>query len=926
MAMRTHFPIRENLPFLPAHPGAFDPGPPSAARIFPQPYPGDVPSFNPNHMNPIRMSWLAFSVWAAWGILSPGPRAAELHGRVLDRGTLKPDGGGRGIGGVQVTLYDGPKKIGTTVTNGRGLYHFRKLSVTNAKAVYQIRGWRPEQVVRLYHLSPVDTGSRDVYLDASPQEKPPKPAKGREAKPFVGYYPGLARGFLALPHLEAFFRENAEDSLADLSAFFDGRDTSAGYTGAMCELLWAEFLSQDRTLESRYYLAAALYPLLDSLGWGRLQGMKRYLDIPPETVREVSASMREAIRVPKKLPGPKDIRKAKAPPELAAQIAAELLADPALSEKAKDRFLAQWKKAWGKEAPAYRDEGGDESAFKPGAVMARIAAARPQSAAAQYLKGRGLFAARDYAGAIDAFEEANKLTTGGHASARYHEAVALMRLGRDAEALGRFQALREAPDPYWKAKGLYGVGYLAEKEGRHSEAANALWKSVRLTPSPPEAVDLLAEVSLKLTDRGEIEKLLQERVEDDPRAHYWLGRYAEADQQPGVALDHYKKAWDAYPAPAYAEALARLNVAQEEYGPALALLEPQRAYLSAAGRQALAECLLQAGRSLDAAREYKAVYAAKPAPEILARYVDALLKANRASEALAAARAFPDATHPKARSALAKALVGTHHAAEARPILEGLSKQDENNADYHYYLGLCHYEDRNWSKAKREFDDALKYRQDHLEALYYTGLCGVKLGRAEAARDYFNELAQRASPEWKAKGLLGVGLSFAAQGKPEAAENFYARSLLAVESAEAEALLALSKRRLGAPEKWVPLAQKAYALDNHEPKAVVAMGEAYLAMGKKREALKHYQEALVDDPGSCDLLAGLARAQNLSGDFAGGRRSSDKAIALCPQEPEPYLWAGMASDKAGNRDEARDFFKAFRKAGGDVALVPEDYR
>ncbi len=227
--------------------------------------------------------------------------AADLHGRVIDRGTLKADGSARGIGGVQVTLYDGAKKIGGAVTNGRGVYRIRKVSIPNVKAVYMVRRWRPEQVLRLYHLSPADTASRDVYLDAAPLEKNPKPPKGKDAKAGTdakptGYYPALARGFLNLTRQEAFFRENPEDSAVDLSAFFDARDTSAAYAGAMCEFLWAEFLSQDRPLETRYYLAAALFPLLDSLGWGRLQGMKRYLEVPPETVREVSGGMRDALR------------------------------------------------------------------------------------------------------------------------------------------------------------------------------------------------------------------------------------------------------------------------------------------------------------------------------------------------------------------------------------------------------------------------------------------------------------------------------------------------------------------------------------------------------------------------------------------------------------------------------------------------------
>jgi tetratricopeptide (TPR) repeat protein len=876
----------------------------------------------------IRAARSAFVAFAALAAFCAPIGAADLQGRVIDRGTLKPNGAAKGIAGVQVTLYDGTRKIGSATTNSRGVYRIRKVPVPDFKAVYLARGWTPEQITRLYHLSAADTAARDVYVDAAPHEKPAarsgKAGKAAKADRSEGYYPGLARGFLALARQESFFRENAEDSLVDLSAFFDGRDAAAGYQGAMCELFWAEFLSQERPLETRYYLASALFPLLDSLGWGRLTGMKRYLDVTPDAVREVADGMRAGIRNPKKLPGPKDVRKAKAPLELASQIASELLSDPDLSEKAKDRFLAQWKKSWGKETPSFREDG-DEASFKPNALMAKIAAARKADPEAQYLKGRGLFAARDYQGAIDAFDDANRLA-GGHSAARHMEAVALMRLGRDQEALGRFQALREAPDPYWKAKGFYGLGVLAEKEQRHSEAANALWKAVRLHPEP-EQIDLLAEVSLKLTDRGEIEKLLQERAATgDHRAHYWLGRYGEADQQSGVALDHYKKAWEAAPAPEYAEALARLNIAQEEYGPALALLEPMRAHLTPGGRLELAECLLQAGRNLDASREFQAAYARTPTADVLARYVEALVQANRAPEALAVVNAFPDQTHPKARFALAKAQVGMHQPDKARPALEELIKQEENNADYHHFLGVCWFEERNWSKAKREFDEALKYRQDHLEALYYTGLSGIKLGRAEAARNYFNELAQRTSPEWKAKGLMGVGLTFAAQGKPEAAENFYTRSLLVVETAEAQALLALSKRRLGAPEKWVPLAQKAFAMDNREPKAVVAMGEALIAQGKKREALKHYREALIDNPNSCELLAGQAKAQNLAGDYAAGRRSGDKAISLCPQEPDGYLYAGVASDKSGNRDEAKDLFKAYKKAGGDVALLPEDYR
>jgi tetratricopeptide (TPR) repeat protein len=849
-------------------------------------------------------------------------RATDLHGRVIDRGTLRSDGSAKGVSGVQVTLYDGKKSIGTATTNSKGVYRIRKVMVPRFRAVYLARGSHPSQVSRTYALGSADTASRDVYLDAAPVEKSESGKGGKTGK--SGYYPGLARGFLALTRQESFFREDANDSLVDPSAFFDGRDSSAEYEGAMCELLWAEFLSQDRLLETRYYLAAALFPILDSLGWGRLQGMKRYLEVPPEAVREVSNRMRESLRAPKKLPGPKEVRKAKVPLELASQIAAGLMIEADLTERAKDKFLAQWKKSWGKEGPAFREEG-DETMFKPNAVMAKLAVSKPESPVVHYLRGRGLFAARDYAGAADELGYANRLK-GSYPAARHLEAMAYIQLGREQEALGRFQALREAPDPYWKAKAYYGLGMLAEKENRHSEAASNLWKAVRLYPES-EGVYLLAEVSLKLTDRGELEKLLQQRaVKGDHRAHYWLGRFGEEDHQTGVAEDHYRRAWDGSPAPEYAEALSRLYLSREEYGPALSLLEPIRSHLSPAGRLQLAECFLQAGRSMEASKEYQAAYVAGPTPETLSRYVEALVQSNRAQEAIGIVSAFGDQNNPKIRFALAKAFVGNHQPDKGRPILEELVKREENNADYHFLLGRCYYEDRNYSKAKREFDEALKYRQDHLEAIYYTGLSGIRLGRADAARNYFNELAQRTSADWKARGLMGVGMSFAAQNKPEAAENFYQRSLQVLETAEAQALLALSKRRLGAPEKWVPLAKKAYELDNRQPKAVLAMGEALIAQGRKREAIKHFQDAVLNNPNSCDLLAGLAKSQYLTGAFQAGLSTSASAINLCPQEPEPYYYAAVSSDKLHNRKEAEDFFKSFRKAGGDAELLPENYR
>ncbi len=844
--------------------------------------------------------------------------AGEVHGRVVDRGTLKLDGSAKGISGVKILLYEGQRLITSTVTNANGSYRLNKIQAVHARLTYRMKGFHPSSISRDYVLS--DTSSRDVYLDADHREE-----GALAGKSHGGYYQGVADGMLALSRNASFFGEDQDDSLLDLSAFFDGRDTSRNYVGVLCELLWAELLSQDRPLETRYYVAAALAPVLDSLGWGNLRGMDRYLEVSPEAVAKTGLSLRKAFRNLAALPNPADIHKLGMSVPLASQMANEYLADPEVSEKSKDRFLVQWKKAWGKNAPSFQEDN-DGGPFAPNVLLSKLAASRSNNAEVQYLRGRELFAVRNYIAAAEALSSANRLA-GSHPAAKYLEAMAYMRLGRNQEAQVRLQGLLEVSDVYWKAQAYRGLARLAEKAGRHSEAVAQLWKSEHLLPDD-ENLNALAEASLQMSDRGEIEKLLEAKVSSsgDARAHYWLGRYAEQDDQSGVAEDHYRKAWAAAPLAIYAEALGRIYLAREDFQSMLRLLEPVRANLTPEGRNSFAKGLLQVGRVQEAAKEYSLVLAAQPDPDALAHFVEALIQCNRAKEALAAVTAFTNQSQPLTKLALAKAHIANHDAASAKPILELLLKGQRSNPEYHYWLGQAFYELHNYSKAKNAFEEALRYRQDYMEATYYCALCAVKLGKSDGARGLFNELTQRNSAEWKAKGLLGMGIAFTAQQKPEAAESYFRRSQEVHETAEAEAMLALSRRRLGGPEMWVALAQKAYAIDPSQPKAVEAMGEALLIQGNKVQALDLFKGALESNPGSCELLTGLAKCQFLTGAYDEVKSTSSNAMSVCPQDPYSYYYAALTSEKLQNRKEAEGYFKGFRKAGGDNALLPQEYR
>lgn len=836
----------------------------------------------------------------------------DLQGRVVDRGTWDEAGRAKGIPGVTVSALDGRKTVATAITNAKGQYRLKKVP-PRCKVVYRATGSQPASLTRLYAVSPSDTGSHDVAFDRPPN---------KDGIP--EYWNGVARAMLDMPLQAAFFREVSDSAFSLGGAFVEG-DSSGDYRAAVAELLWEEFLSQDRPLVARHYLARALKAGFDSLSWQAPESMAAYLEGDPQALDAFYDDVKAALKDPKRIPSPKELRKAGVPAGPAIAVAARQLARSGLTKRKRKQFQARWKKLWGKELGEPEDT---PEPFAPALRAERLAETHPRSAVARLLKGRALYAGKEYSAAAEALSQANKLRVGVFPPARYLEAMAYMKMGRDPEALGRFQALREAPDPAWKARAYYGLGVLNEKEKRHAEAAADLWRSIRLVPNP-EATFLLAEVSLHLSASVEAEKMLEVMVLRNPgehRAHYWLGRYAEKREQIGVAEDHFRQAWEASPAPEYAEALGRLFAAREEWAAALSILEPIKGRLSPEGRERYADCLMHAGRSRDAVREYSAAYLARPTPALMGRHVEALVQSGRVDEAQAALAAFKDQSHPAVKLAAAKVCLRQGETAKARVLLEDLAKREPSNPELHHLLGLSWYQERAFAKARREFDEALRYRADYLDAVYYSGMSLVKTGRPEEARNFFNELAQRTSPEWKAKGFLGVGISFASQQKPEAAENYYQRSLAALETVEAQALLALSRRRLGGPEVWEAAAKRAFELDSRHPKAVQAMGEVHFARGKKSQALKLFQKANELTPGSCDILAGLAKSQYLMGQYQASRAVSGQAISQCPGEAEPYYYAAVTSDKLNNRKEAEDYFRAYRKAGGDEGLLPADYR
>jgi len=88
-----------------------------------------------------------------------------------------------------------------------------------------------------------------------------------------------------------------------------------------------------------------------------------------------------------------------------------------------------------------------------------------------------------------------------------------------------------------------------------------------------------------------------------------------------------------------------------------------------------------------------------------------------------------------------------------------------------------------------------------------------------------------------------------------------------------------------------------------------ALGDAYYAAGKRKEAIAEYQKAIKQDPSSARAYAGLGLARSSNGESKDGLKDFERAIQLDPSSGLPHLNIGIVyseSKKKKDRDKAVD--------------------
>ena len=465
------------------------------------------------------------------------------------------------------------------------------------------------------------------------------------------------------------------------------------------------------------------------------------------------------------------------------------------------------------------------------------------------------------------------------------------------------------------------------------EAATALQKAVDLGEKDPSLRLDLARIRMDKGDLDWAEALLKDlnkKAPADPDPLYYLGQIALKRQQTAVAEEFFRKAHQLKPEDGRgAEALARLLRDKDEWKAAAAVLAQADGKLSPSGKLLYGDCLARSGEQIKAQEVYGALYQQQASAPLLARRMDLLTRMGKAGQAVELASGSPFQENSEVKFSLAKAQLDLAEAHvlkgdvdQAVDLMKQVVKTDDHKPEFHYYLGLGYFDQNRFKKALDEFAEALTYRVDYPDALYRKGLCLVKTGDIKEAENSFGELSQHADAAWKARGLYGLALVFEAQGKPEAVQHHLERSIAAAPSADAMSHLSrisLAQSKIPEAQDW---ARKALVADPGNEIATVALGDALAAGKKQSEAMELARAGLKAKPLSCNFLVQSAKLNFQAGKMDSTLAASSVAIKACPEEPMAYFYAGVATHSSNRPKEAKQYFKTFRKLGGDEKLVP----
>lgn len=386
-------------------------------------------------------------------------------------------------------------------------------------------------------------------------------------------------------------------------------------------------------------------------------------------------------------------------------------------------------------------------------------------------------------------------------------------------------------------------------------ALAALQKALQLDPNRSDSYLSLGILEMQGQQWAEAETNFKKAVELAPKSadalitlgnfYQTRGRYPEAEQI-------FRRAIQNAPSdPGPRLSLAGLFLAENKMGQAEDYLRQSKKDFpgNSLGYCMLGNFYIQTNQMDKALAEYAALYQEHGKDQTVKRnYIQLLILKDRLDEARKLNDEILKAQPSDIDAQIYKAQIQIHggKANDAIDTLQGVLKNDPENAVAHYQLGLTFDQIGNDSRAESEWREAVRLRPDIVEA--HRALAGSAIHRNDASM-----LAQEADQ------IIAL--------QPGAPDGYLLRGVAEID-----------RRQFPAAEKYL---RQSLEKEPNNPSAYVQLGNLRMAEDQPVEAQAAYQQALDQDPNSADALGGLLNGYLM-------QKQPDKALAAIKAQIAKY--------------------------------------
>lgn len=472
---------------------------------------------------------------------------------------------------------------------------------------------------------------------------------------------------------------------------------------------------------------------------------------------------------------------------------------------------------------------------------------------------------------------------------------------------------------------------------RNDEAAEYLRTIVAKDKTLGAPYDLLYGIAMLKGSPEEAEKVLQERIANNPKdsgnrlrlaAHYYAGRksaemekvlsetIARRSEFPNAFIEvgdfyyrvrDYDRAATTYiegakqdseKARSYQKRLAEVRVAQNRSNEALqiceAILKEDKDDPEAIAMRA--SLWLYAGKPEQintAISELQSVVNKMPDNFVLRYNLGRALMAK--GDVDSARVQFVDALKYRpdyipARIALAQIQVARGEYAAALSAVNEILQLDPGNQYARLIKSNAYMAQGKFGDSKTVLEETLKLNPNQRDAKYQLGYVLFKEGKMKEAEALFQQIYSQSPPDMR--GLMGLSEVYTAQGQ-------YDRVLKMLDEA-----IAKFPKAIGLQMAWANMAVRA---------------------GKFDDGIGMFKRVLQTDPNNFDVHMRVAESYRQKGDLPNAIEFWKKAGQLMPNHVAPLLNRAVALDEVNRRSEAASLYEQVLKSQPDNVLALNNY-